>query len=93
MGSASKKYSTTEESDSTHPHDWGRAMAVAISRLVEMAHDAGDVVEHENLYGEDLHLCVTETEHGANITLSWTPKEVSAQSSLAQQEPESQERT
>ncbi|MFJ6280422.1 hypothetical protein [Arthrobacter subterraneus] len=73
MGSAEKKFSATEESDSKHPSDWGRAMAVAMSRLVELAHEAGDVVEDENLYGEDLHLYVTETDHGANITMSWTP--------------------
>lgn len=74
MGSAEKKFSVTEESDSKHPSDWGRAMAVAISRLVDLAHEAGDVVEDENLYGEDLHLYVAETEHGANITMSWTPR-------------------
>jgi hypothetical protein len=74
MGSAEKKFSVTEESDSKHPQDWGRAMAVAISRLVELAHEAGDVVEDENLYGEDLHLYLSETEHGANITMSWTPR-------------------
>ena len=51
MGSAEKKFSATEESDSKHPSDWGRAMAVAMRRLVEMAHEAGDVVEDENLYG------------------------------------------
>ncbi|WP_323959460.1 hypothetical protein GC088_13155 [Arthrobacter sp. JZ12] len=71
---ADKKFSVTEESDSKHPHDWGRAMSVAISRLVEMAEEAGDVVEHENLYGEDLHLYVTETAGGADITMSWTPR-------------------
>ncbi|KRF08586.1 hypothetical protein ASH00_02445 [Arthrobacter sp. Soil782] len=74
MGSAEKKFTVTEESDSKHPQDWGRAMAVAISRLVELAHEAGDVVEDENLYGEDLHLYLSETEDGANITISWTPR-------------------
>lgn len=75
MATTDKKYSVTEESDSKHPHDWGRAMAVAISRLAELARDEGDVVEHENLYGEDLHLFVRETEDGAKITMSWTPKD------------------
>ncbi len=69
-----KKFSVTEESSSKHPADWGRAMAIAISRLADLARDAGDVVEHENLYGEHLHLFVEETEDGANITMSWTPK-------------------
>ena len=75
MATMDKKFSVTEESSSKHPHDWGRAMAVAISRLVEMAHEAGDVVENENLYGEDLHLFVRETEEGADITMSWTPRD------------------
>ncbi|WP_299166360.1 hypothetical protein [uncultured Arthrobacter sp.] len=74
MGIAEKKFSVTEESDSKHPQDWGRAMAMAISRLVELAHEAGDVVEDENLYGEDLHLYLAETDEGTNITMSWTPK-------------------
>lgn len=86
MASAEKKFSVTEESDSKHPHDWGRAMAVAISRLVDLAHEAGDVVEHENLYGEDLHLYVTETDDGANITMSWTPRASSSSKSSEQEQ-------
>ena len=86
MGSAEKKFSVTEESDSKHPHDWGRAMAVAISRLVDLAHEAGDVVEHENLYGEDLHLFVSETDEGANITMSWTPRASNARQSSEQEQ-------
>lgn len=86
MGSAEKKFSVTEESDSKHPHDWGRAMAVAISRLVDLAHEAGDVVEHENLYGEDLHLFVSETDEGANITMSWTPRASNAPQSSEQEQ-------
>lgn len=77
MASMDKKFSVTEESSSKHPHDWGRAMAVAISRLVELAHEAGDVVEHENLYGEHLQLFVRETDDGVDITMSWTPKDTS----------------
>ncbi|GAB3550273.1 hypothetical protein GCM10027404_17190 [Arthrobacter tumbae] len=86
MGSAEKKFSVTEESDSKHPQDWGRAMAVAISRLVELAHEAGDVVEDENLYGEDLHLYLTETEEGANITMSWTPRASAATERAGQEQ-------
>lgn len=86
MGSAEKKFSVTEESDSKHPHDWGRAMAVAISRLADLAHEAGDVVEHENLYGEDLHLFVSETDEGANITMSWTPRASNAHQSSEQEQ-------
>ncbi|MDQ0736228.1 hypothetical protein [Arthrobacter agilis] len=70
-----RKFSATEESTSRHPQDWGRAMAVAICRLADMAREAGDPVHHEALIGEDLHLFVEDTEHGVSITMSWTPRE------------------
>ncbi|MHA7284053.1 hypothetical protein [Arthrobacter sp. TMS2-4] len=73
-----KKFTVTEESTSKHPHDWGRAMAVAISRLTDLAREAGDPVHDEALIGEDLHLFVADTEDGVNITMSWTPGEQGA---------------
>ncbi len=78
MAIMDKKFTATEESSSKHPHDWGRAMAVAISRLADMAREAGDEFEHEALLGEDLHLFVEDTEDGVNITISWTPREQKA---------------
>jgi hypothetical protein len=78
MATTDKKFAATEESTSKHPHDWGRAMAVAICRLTDMAREAGDTVHHEALIGEDLHLFVEDTEHGVNITMSWTPREQGA---------------
>ncbi|KQO03447.1 MULTISPECIES: hypothetical protein [unclassified Arthrobacter] len=80
MATTDRKFAATAESTSKHPHDWGRAMAVAICRLTEMAREAGDPVHHEALVGEDLHLFVEDTEEGVNITMSWTPRE---QGSLA----------
>lgn len=70
-----KKFTVTEESTRKHPHDWGRAMAVAISRLTDLAREAGDPVHDEALIGEDLQLFVADTEDGVNITMSWTPGE------------------
>ncbi|WP_434994849.1 hypothetical protein [Arthrobacter sp. Ld5] len=70
-----KKFTVTEESTSKHPHDWGRAMAVAISRLTDLAREAGDPVHDEALIGEELQLFVEDTEHGVNITMAWTPGE------------------
>jgi hypothetical protein len=75
MATTDRKFTATEESTSKHPHDWGRAMAVAICRLTDMAREAGDPVHHEALVGEDLHLFVEDTEDGVNITMSWTPRE------------------
>ena len=70
-----KKFTVTEESTSKHPHDWGRAMAVAISRLTDLAREAGDPVHDEALIGEELQLFVADTEDGVAITMSWTPGE------------------
>lgn len=78
MATTDRKFTATEESTSKHPHDWGRAMAVAICRLTDMAREAGDPVHHEALIGEDLHLFVEETAHGVTITMSWTPREQGA---------------
>ncbi|WP_104181333.1 hypothetical protein [Arthrobacter sp. B0490] len=70
-----RKFSATEKSTSKHPQDWGRAMAVAICRLADMAREAGDPVHHEALIGEDLRLFVEDSEHGVDITMSWTPRD------------------
>ncbi|TYD00361.1 hypothetical protein FQ377_02600 [Arthrobacter echini] len=70
-----KKFTVTEESTSRHPQDWGRAMAVAICRLTDLARQAGDPVHDEALVGEELHLNVTGTDDGVSITMSWTPRE------------------
>jgi hypothetical protein len=78
MATTDRKFTATEESTSKHPHDWGRAMAVTICRLTDMAREAGDPVHHEALIGEDLHLFVEETEVGVAITMSWTPREQGA---------------
>lgn len=75
MATTGKKFTATEESTSKHPHDWGRAMAVTITRLTEMAREAGDPVHDEALIGEDLHLFVEDTEDGVSVTMSWTPSE------------------
>lgn len=68
-------YSATENSSSKHPGDWGRAMAVALTRLVDQARADGHIIEHENLYGASLHLTITEAEHGVQITLRWNPED------------------
>lgn len=68
-------YSATENSSSKHPCDWGRAMAVALTRLVDQARADGHDIEHDNLYGARLDLTITEAEHGVQITLLWDPDE------------------
>lgn len=69
-------YSATENSSSKHPCDWGRAMAVALTRLVDQARAEGHDIEHDNLYGADLQLRIVEAEHGVLITIQWDPDEL-----------------
>ncbi|MEO8220934.1 MAG: hypothetical protein ABI563_09135 [Specibacter sp.] len=69
-------YSATEGSSSTHPADWGRAMAVALTRLVDQARADGHDIESDQLYGAELHLTIAEAEHGVQITLRWSPDEL-----------------
>jgi|1186.fasta_scaffold1222385_2 hypothetical protein len=66
-------YRASAESNSKEPHDWGRAMAAAMSALVAQSSLAGS--SHTELFGEVLHLTVTETAEGVDITLTWTPDE------------------
>lgn len=68
-----KNYSATVSSSSKHPADWGRAMAVALTRVVAQARSDGHDIESDNLYGAELHLTITECDQGVNITLSWNP--------------------
>lgn len=68
-------YSATENSSSKQPADWGRAMAVAVTRVVAQSRADGHDLEHDNLYGADLHLRITEADHGVQITLRWNPDE------------------
>jgi hypothetical protein len=83
MATTDRKFAATAESTSKHPHDWGRAMAVAICRLTDMAREAGDPVHHEALIGEDLHVFVEDTAEGVTITMSWTPSEQPASPAAA----------
>ncbi|MFH5879122.1 hypothetical protein [Arthrobacter sp. NA-172] len=51
---------------SRDPHHWGRAMAVAITKLADnLASEEG----HEALMGHELRLRITEEPGGARITL------------------------
>lgn len=66
-------YSALEKATSKHPHDWGRAMASAMDKLVEAARIDGRTLENEFLFGEELQLQVDEDPDGVTVKLSWTP--------------------
>ncbi|WP_115789788.1 hypothetical protein [Arthrobacter silvisoli] len=66
-------YSALEKATSKHPHDWGRAMASAMAKLVEAARMDGRTFENEFLFGEELQLQIDEDADGVTIKLTWTP--------------------
>ncbi|UKA62314.1 hypothetical protein [Arthrobacter sp. FW306-04-A] len=66
-------YSALEEASSKNPHDWGRAMATAMTKLLDAARIDGRHFEHEFLYGEELRMRIDENNGGATVKLTWTP--------------------
>lgn len=66
------QYSATTKANSKHPYDWGRAMALAVSRLTAQA-ESDARGRRLDLYDEDLTLRISQLADGIQITLSWTP--------------------
>lgn len=79
-------YSAHERASSKDPHDWGRAMATAMSRLLEAARTDGRHFEHEFLYGEDLHMRIDENGDGAMVRLTWKPTDALQEADAFQEE-------
>ncbi|MBT2512517.1 hypothetical protein [Arthrobacter sp. ISL-30] len=67
-------YSAVERASSKDPHDWGRAMAKAMTRLLDAARLDGQHFEHEFLFGEDLHMRIEENGDGAVVSVTWHPE-------------------
>lgn len=68
-------YVGAERASSTDPRDWGRALAVALERLLEAARLDGRYAQHEHLCGVDLVLRIEEDGDGANVAVRWVPEE------------------
>ncbi|MCX2747838.1 hypothetical protein OOZ51_08395 [Arthrobacter sp. MI7-26] len=66
-------YSALEQASSKNPHDWGRAMATAMTKLLDAARIDGRHFEHEFLFGEELCMRIDENNGGATVKLTWTP--------------------
>ena len=64
-----------EHASSRDPHDWGRAMAVALNRLLEAARQDRNYVGHEHLLGQDLTMRIESEGDGATVHLTWAPAE------------------
>lgn len=73
METMSNKYSATATASSKHPHDWGRAVSVALTHLIEEAQAKGDDVTENDLFDEDLLMNIRGGGEGVEITLHWTP--------------------
>ena len=54
------------------PHDWGRAMALAATRLAEQL-APGDKDVHAALVGRELRLLISDDPAGVRITISTGP--------------------
>lgn len=67
-------YRALEHSSSKDPHDWGRAMAVALKRLLETAQTDRSYLEHKHLIGQDIVMRIEAEEEGACVHLSWHPQ-------------------
>lgn len=66
-------YVGAERASSTDPRDWGRALAVALERLLEAARLDGRYAQHEHLCGVDLILRIEEDGDGAKVAVRWIP--------------------
>lgn len=76
-------YSALEQASSKNPQDWGRAMATAMTKLLDAARIDGRHFEHEFLYGEELRMRIDENNDGATVKLTWTPADQEQESTDA----------
>jgi hypothetical protein len=70
MTEPQENYSADAEASSMDPHDWGRAMALAVTRLAEQLAPEGSEDIHTFLVGKDLHLKIRDDDSGVTITVS-----------------------
>jgi hypothetical protein len=66
------QYEVAVLSSSSDPHDWGPAMAAATTQLAELVQtDDGPALR--DLFRQDRHLTITETDDGVRVGLGWDP--------------------
>lgn len=73
MSEPQENYSAEAEASSTDPHDWGRAMSRAVTRLAEQLAPADSEDIHASLVGKDLRLLIRDDAEGVTITVSTAP--------------------
>lgn len=62
--------SAEAEANSRDPHDWGRAMALAVTRLAEQLAPAGSDDIHASVVDKDFRLTIRDDPEGVLITVS-----------------------
>ena len=67
------EYSAEAEASSMDPHDWGRAMALAATRLAEQLAPGDNQDVHAVLVGRELRLLISDDPAGVKITISTGP--------------------
>ena len=72
------------QASSQHPGDWGRALASAISQLVEQIIDTTRIDPCREPGGLDLSLHITGLPGGKAITVTWQPMPVNTEESSSQ---------
>ncbi|MDQ0754814.1 hypothetical protein [Arthrobacter sp. B3I4] len=70
MTGPEENYSAEAEASSRDPHDWGRAMALALTRLAEQLAPEDSEDMHASLVDRPLHLRISDHESGVMIALS-----------------------
>lgn len=70
MTGPEEKFSAEAEASSTDPHDWGRAMALALTRLAEQLAPEDSEDRHTSLMDRPLHLKIHDDGAGVTITVS-----------------------
>lgn len=62
--------SAEAEANSRDPHDWGRAMALAVTRLAEQLAPSGSEDIHASVVDKDFRLTIRDDPEGVLITVS-----------------------
>jgi hypothetical protein len=70
MTGPEENYSAEAEASSKDPHDWGRAMALALTRLAEQLAPEDSENRHTRLVDRPLHLTIRKDGAGVTIRIS-----------------------
>lgn len=74
MTGPEENYSAEAEASSRDPHDWGRAMALALTRLAEQLAPEDSEDMHASLVDRPLHLRISDDGAGVTIAISTQPE-------------------